>query len=60
VDCNVNVVLLVDSSDRVLYGVLRSENLVIACALCLMETAVTADRRIRRRKGGGEADGLEA
>jgi len=29
-----------------------SENLVIACAFNLLETTVTADRRIRRRKVG--------
>jgi len=46
-------VLLVDSSDRMLYRAARSENLVIACPFSLLETSVTADRRIRRRKGGG-------
>jgi len=43
-------VLVVDSSDRMLYRVARSENLVIACAFRLLETSGTADRRIRRRR----------
>ena len=34
-----------------LYRVMRSENLVIGCALRLVETAVTAGRRIRRKGG---------
>jgi hypothetical protein len=47
------VLLVVGSSDRMLYRVIGSENVVIGCALLLVETAVTADGRIIRRKGGG-------
>jgi hypothetical protein len=36
-----------------LYRVIRSENMVIGCALRLVETALTADRRMRRKGGGG-------
>jgi hypothetical protein len=35
-----------------LYSVVRSENLVIACAFSLLETSGTAGRRIRRKGGG--------
>jgi hypothetical protein len=44
------VLLVVGSSDRMLYRVTGSENVVIGCALHLVESAVTADRRIRRRR----------
>jgi hypothetical protein len=45
------VLLVVGSSDRMLYRVTGSENVVIGCAL-RVETAVTADRRIIRKNGG--------
>jgi hypothetical protein len=44
-----------------LYRVVRSENLVIACAFGLLETSGTADRRTRRRgRGCGVCRSLEA